>query len=296
MEKFKFIFAENEFEMAMDTYKLCLGTNYPLKFEFIKSIKKHFEKGSGSEYQKQCQIRNSIYFEEKRVDTKEWLLVEVNDKFDLNVDLKMMSRSLLCKMYESVLDGIEYCDEINTINELISDLNEIYINDKTRMTNDNIALYASIQNLNHKNILKLLEVNIEKDNINANGYDLNFEELIIFQMDVVEKIAASNFNNRILSILDLPILTKRIFKRIESIKNMYIIVVTNQISSKITIDQNNICFFNNSITDFSNEVQIYNNLLMELPFNLEDEQLISEIQHLIFNEKTDKTEIILKKL
>lgn len=198
MDNIKIFFSNKVVELAINQNKLILGNNYHKKFEIIKSIRQYFEKKNYSEYQQVNNHRCQIEFNENRLDNRGWELFEINNFFDLNNDIKLGSKSLLVKYFETSLKDIEYNESVNTINILLEDLSKEFYEIKEIK---DVDLSVSFQPLNYKTIIKLLNLSVLRDGIEANGYDLSYEQLIIFQLNLIKEIGLNeNTKNLLLSL------------------------------------------------------------------------------------------------
>ena len=296
MDKLKIGYLDQSFEIAVDKFKILLGKNFHTKFEILKSIIQYFEKKSYSEYQKQNNVNCLVEMNERRLDVKQWDLISINHYFDLNQDIKLGSKSLLLKYFETMLRDLEYNDIVNTINILLGDLNENIIKDKIYKENSNINLNANIQNLNLKSIIKLLEVNIEKDMVEAHGYDLNYDEIICFQLDLIEQIVTQNVEKRFFVIVDIPALSLKIFQKLQEVIGAITIINTDKINKEVQFDINDVCYINKQITDMSMDDKIYYDIIMELPFNLTIDEFKIEFTNMINNNYNDKSRYLNKLL
>lgn len=298
MEKITLKYENESLDIIINKCKYIMGDNYKLKFDYIQAIRNHFNKTNQTEYNEQFQNRRCVYVDDKVADVRRWNLIEINSFFDLNSDIKLGTKSLLIKYYESILKDIEYNDLVTTINGLLNDLNETFINVDNEFEDNNICLNNNLQLINTKSILKMLEVTLLKDEMEANCYDLKYEELINLQLQIVYKIAFNNQDKMYIIMLDVCEITKEILNIIEkmNLDNVFVLVFTNKIKCLDRIQLAQIAYCNASCVDLINEEHLYNKILMDLPFNIGLKELQEELLNYIKGNLTDKNCKIVDKI
>lgn len=279
MEKITLIYENESIDIIIDKFKYVLGNNYKLKFNYIQTIRNHFNKTNQTEYNEQFQNRRSVFVDDKIADVRKWNLIEVNSFFDLNNDLKLGSKSVILKYYESLLKDIEYTDLVTTINGLLSDLNETIINNETNFENIDIMLLNNIQPINAKSILKMLDVSVFKNEMDANLYDLKYSELISLQIHIALKIAERNIDKRYIILMDISDITAEIHKLIETINldNLFVLVFADKAQELETIAINQIAYCKRDFLDLINEEHLYNKIILDLPFRLSIKEVQEEM-------------------
>lgn len=298
MEKITLKYENESLDIIINKSKYIIGDNYKLKFDYIQAIRNHFNKTSQTEYNEQFQNRRCVYIDDKVADVRKWNLIEINSFFDLNSDIKLGTKSVLLKYYESMLKDIEYSDLVTTINGLLNDLNETFINNDNEFENLDIALNNNIQLINTKSILKMLEVTLIKNEMEANCYDLKYEELINIQIQIAYKIAFNNQDKMYIVMLDINEVTKEISKIIKKLDldNLFVLIFTNKIKCLDTIQLDQVAYCNTSCIDLINEEHLYNKIILDLPFNIGIKELQEEILEYVKGNLTDKNCKIVDKI
>jgi len=246
-------------------------------YELKKAIKGYFDKNHLSEYQGHYLKKYNLMFNDKEIDVRYWDFFELNHNYDLNSDVKLGSKSLLLKYYESLFVDVEYLDEVNTINQLLTVVLDDYINNNTNLTLDSFNLHSSFLEINAKSLIKSLNVAILKEEMEANYYSLDYDEIIIFQLDIIEKIYSSNKLNKAICFIELPLLTNKILTKIQTIKlsNIKVLVFPLKIE-RDCFSIKNTFLLNKNTLDLYSEEDIYE-FILESPRDISIEQMRNNI-------------------
>ncbi len=237
------------------------GWNYPLKYEFISVLKKHFYRIDQSEYEHELLKTTNIMIDNQQLDLKKWKYYEISSNFSIENEFKLRSKSLMLKYFESALTDIEYEEIVSTINILFAELNEI-ITEKIIFENFGISIEAKVAELSLKNIIKLLELNLIKEEFLATGYNLEYKEIMLFQIKIAKTIAKINKLKNYIFIVYLPFIQKDIIVELnETIENAHFIIVNEHDS--IDVERDKVIYFGNEITSFSDDVELYNKIMLE---------------------------------
>lgn len=292
MNKISINFFNESIEFGIDKYKLFAGNNYLKKFQIIQAILQFFNKRKATEYEEFLNYKNQVFFNNNIINASDWLFFEVSNDYSILDDLKMGVKTTLYKYLMSMLIDIEYDDLLHTINMLFLDLNENII-EKINFDTGDINIKTNFQPINFKTTIKLLEIGFYKNDLQINEYNLDYNELILLQLNMIEKITNEINDKNSLVLLDLPILTKEIFDKIKTL-NSFTFCFCSNVDEWCKLDSNNICHVNNKFYDLYYDDLLYDQIIMELPFVLTLEDLKSEIINLIYNRFNDKNCIINK--
>ena len=231
---------------------------------------------------------------DQEVNIKDWELITINNDIDLNEEYKLRNKSLFNEYMKSKYEKLDETEELNTINLIIDQINE-YISENTLSIND-FNLVPRISRLNFRQIIKLFEFNIIKEDLIASQYDLSYEDKILLQIEILKEITKNNYAKNYLVVVDIAKLTSKIYEKLNSleIENLYILCFTNECLKNIDI--NNIYNIENKNLDFSNEVSLYNEILLEAENKIFIEDLkltLKEIVEGIDNDGTRKVKTLL---
>ncbi|MDX9691170.1 MAG: hypothetical protein RBT45_01875 [Acholeplasmataceae bacterium] len=246
--------------------KFITGSNIELKYEVIRTLRRHFFGIDSTEYAIENGLVCEMKIDDKPLDTKRWKFYEIQSRFDFDYDLKLGSKSISLKYLESVLVNIEYEPLIQTINNLFKDL-EIMIEDMLNVIESEIEIKAILPEMSLKTILKLIELNLYKDDSKMNMYDVSITNLIELQTKIVKKIAEMNPHNEYIICIETLELSNQLMKVVEDhrIPNLNFLIITED---KINTNVNNVVNFSSKIIDFANEVDLYNEIIMEAEFQM----------------------------
>ncbi|MCK9166893.1 MAG: hypothetical protein RBS76_05280 [Acholeplasmatales bacterium] len=285
MDKITIIKGSKVINFALGQIKYFLGDDFNVKNEIVKIIIKHFNKVDNSPYSIEEELTSSVLINDKKIDFKRIKLLEVNNHFNLNDDLKLRTKSLTLNLLETVFYDIEYNEEVNTLNILNASLAE-YMTAELKETTESFEYAVDFDDLTIKTIIKNLNLKIIKNLNELNQYDLDYENNIGFQIDIVNKIASLNKNIDFLVIVEIPKLTKAIISKLNDFKNdnLKVIVLCPEAKVDSNIAIKNILSCNNQVIDLSNEVDLYNNVLL----NLDKRLSIDELNTYLLNYFTQK--------
>ncbi len=187
---------------------------------------------------------------EKEIELKNNLFIEISEMYSLNEDKKLTTKSLMLKYLEIKLQNQEYFDTISTIDILLNSLSE--------EVNDESLLKIMFNGTNYKQLIKILSPYYE-DELQKDEFDLTRDELILFQLDLVEYI--SNYNSKYDNIFvfgKLDNLSDKILQKINEIENVKLIIFTNYYNDLMNIQ--NTALLQDKIIDFADMEQIYYDL------------------------------------
>ena len=106
-----------------------------------------------------------------------------------------------------------------------------------------------------KQFLKILLPIFLKEEDQANEYDLSYDEIILFQLKMIDYISKHQ-TTKIICLIELPYLSKEINDYLINMKNCFIVVMFYKTNSVLNIKDTYI--FDDLIVDLNNDEQIYN--------------------------------------
>lgn len=236
------------------------GPNYDLKFNIIQTLRKHFFNVDQSEYDHEMGKVSSIYINGEALNIKKWKYYELSPAFNLETEFKLGSKSLMIQYIESNLVNIEYEEEVASINILYNILGEI-MSQKLNIENFNIEIEPSLIELSLKTIIKSLELKALKEEHIASSHNLTYSDLMNFQIHIAKSIAKLNPHKHYIFKVDLPKLNKDILVNLNEIENAHFIVVNEHCI--LETNRENVVYFGKQIVDFSNDVEIYEKIMLE---------------------------------
>lgn len=238
----------NKWNLQMNHVKYIISdssTNYTL----LQAIRLFTSKDK-SENRTENNISTKIFINEKEIELKNNLFIEISEMYSLNEDKKLTTKSLMLKYLEIKLQNQDYFDTISTIDILLNSLSE--------EVNDESLLKIMFNGANYKQLIKMLSPYYE-DELQKDEFDLTRDELILFQLDLVEYI--SNHNSKYDNIFifgKLDNLSDRILQKINKIQNVKLMIFTNYYNDLMNIQ--NAALLQDKIIDFADMEQIYYDL------------------------------------
>ncbi len=260
--------------ILIDKYKLIFGFDMNTKFYIRNYLKKYFEKDPKSEYEIENNIKSNILINDRSIDLKQYNYIEVYDIFDLKDDMKMGTKSLLLKYYDLYLEKIEYNDSFITANEVLKSLeDEIGLD----IEFDDINVKSQFVDLTKKALIKMIESNVYKNDFEISPYVLSYEEIIIIQLELIKKIAKLDNMKEYIILLDMPILSKKIFDHVvHNIENLNILVFVCFLEDEIDLKLNSVAVIETEIIDLQDEEALY-----DISINANENITISDLKEKI---------------
>lgn len=221
------------------------STNYTL----LQAIRLFTSKDK-SESRTENNISTKILINEKEIELKNNMFIEISETYSLNEDKKLTTKSLMLKYLEIKLQNQDYFDTISTIDILLNSLSE--------EVNDESMLKIMFNGANYKQLIKMLSPYYE-DELQKDEFDLTRDELILFQLDLVEYISNHNLKyDNIFVFGKLDNLSDIILHKINKIENVKLIIFTNYYNDLMNVQ--NISLLQDKIIDFADMEQIYYDL------------------------------------
>ena len=182
----------------------------------------------------------------EEIKVKEISFYQINHHYSITNDLKLTAHSLIARYLEILIAQDDNIDTINTINLLL----ESFTNEL-----DNELIYPKFITYTPKQFLKILLPIFLKEEDQANEYDLSYDEIILFQLKMIDYISKHQ-TTKIICLIELPYLSKEINDYLINMKNCFIVAMFYKTNSVLNIKDTYI--FDDLIVDLNNDEQIYN--------------------------------------
>ncbi len=250
MNKLTVVKGLDKYEIILQDYKMIYGLNYNIKFDILRTILRFYKNNKSSEYAVEENNVARLYINDKEVKPKDILVFHVNKHYSIIDDFKLSTKSLISKYLETLLSNESFFDTINTLNILFESLSqEITIES---------SVSGCFNTMVPKQLIKLLTPQYLENDISKDEYDLSLEEIILFQLNLIDYINKhDNTINHIIICIELPKLTETIYSKIKEMKNCYILIFTDLEDSQIEdISKYYLC--ENKILDLADENQVFN--------------------------------------
>ncbi|MDD4078080.1 MAG: hypothetical protein PHT03_08970 [Bacilli bacterium] len=290
MNKISVIYNYNQYDIIIDKFKVFAGENIKTKIKIIRTLRSYFQTSKLSDYGAANNFKRIINWNDHYLDKRRFSLYELNQYYELNKDLKLGSQSLMLKYYESIFENIEYLDEINTINTLLENFNYEYIDEFGQF--GELKIVNLLNTISSKLLLKLMGLNIQKDDLDANEFDLDYDEIIILQLNLLKEISLKQDKKDFIVLMDIPILTEKIQDKLNiNSNNLSILIFPLFIENPIKLNSNDVALCNETFIDLCDEEQLYD-LTLNLPYNLSIEELKYQLFLKLDKFIPDKTDFV----
>lgn len=247
-----------EYQLQIDKIKYCIGTDFKNKYQLKKMIIEYFNGGKTSEYSKQNTGDIQLMINEKLLNCKDVLFFYVNDNYSIENELKLKSKSLMSIYLETLLSDNQYIDTIQSINILL---------DAFASEIDDDLIISKFITYTPKQFLKILLPMFCYDEEQANEHDLSYDEIIIFQLKMINYIARNQLK-MVIVFIEIPELTRSIDNALKEMKNVIIIISVFKYNVNLEID--NVMIFDQIILDVNDEEQLYNYFINKKIYTLKE--------------------------
>ena len=263
MKQLKLLSDNNEYVFSIKDIKFLLGNNLNTKYSIINNIHKCCISFKDSEYSAETNNAYRFELDGSTINSKNSKFFSLNYEFNIDDEIKIPSKSLTKLYIESLLNDIEYDENVFTINSLIDEFNSSYFEDKA--TYELLELVININPFNSKSLIKFLSLTMLYEGLEINNFDLSFEQKLLIQCEMIKSISSSNINTDFFIYIDLPILDDSTLNVISSMMNtnVYILISTCLIKPYVSPD-NILVVSENGIFDLYLDTVLYDKFILEL--------------------------------
>jgi|GEM_PF-4148072 hypothetical protein len=294
MKEIKLFNGDNVITFGVGTRKFIFGSSDILKDRILKTFRHAFMKEEDSEYAIENNAKISIWYDGSPLSTKHTEYYELSHIHLISEELKLKTKSLFTNMLLQALQKIEYSDEFSTLRILFDDLHS-EIEEELPKINDTLRFTCQMKTLDSKALLKLIEIGIEKQKSQTVPSDLNTFDTIAVQLKALTFLAKSYPEKNYFGFIYLPSYNAEIDELTKNITtpNLHLIFFPSKF--EVIPPINEILLLNKNIIDCSNEISLYNDLLMPFPKQCEKSD-IEQYIHQYLSSKVNENTIILQNL
>lgn len=206
----------------------------------------YFYNSKLSEYSKENIGEVCLEINENKIKNRDVSFYYVDHNYSIDIDLKLNSKSLISAYLEMLLLDEQYIDTINSINILF----EAFASE----LDDNLITSKFIT-YTPKQFLKILSPMFCYEEEQANEHDLSYNELIIFQLKMINYIAKKQ-QKIVICLVEIPELTIEINEILKNMNNCIVIVLLCKYNLELNLKD--IILFDNIVLDLNDEEQLYN--------------------------------------
>lgn len=258
--------------MNLGSVKYLCGDDVSKRNQIQNDIRQYFLGLQSSEYAIEMLSTPLIKINGKDMDLKRWRLLEIHVHQDLIGESKLTSKSIFSQFFESVLFEIEREPIVGTLDLLLQELCEV-IQDRMSLECERVEIYPKFPNVTPKLIQKIMEIEFVKEEMASSIYDMDMEEIVLVEISMIERISKENPLKEYLVLVDLPYFTTRIYQKISGSIPPNLRFIVNLYSRLVDMNPRHVIHFGKKTIDFSDEIAVINDLIMELPFVVELSEL-----------------------
>lgn len=213
MIRIKFINNSNSVSFLLERNKIAILRNVNDYWAVRKAIENNISKVQKSDYSEEFNNNTDILIDEDLIDKSTELLL-VDDHFSIDEEIKLGSKSLLLRYLSKIASENEITDEYLQLETMFSLVTDI-ISDE--------FIEFEPQTLTYKLLAKIIDVSFLKNELKCNSLDLSYEDNIIYQLKLINKIVS--LEKHYIVIVDIIRLTSKIYEYISKINNCRIVII-----------------------------------------------------------------------
>lgn len=223
---------KGDFKLFINRIKAVYVSDYNVRRSLITALDGFFTREKDSEFATETNLTNKIYSDGKVLNINDYEYFKVTDHFDLKNELKLGAKTILLKYIEKKTEKIEYMESFQTMKYIIE---EIALTIQDAILEDITSLTLDINfDFEKKQLLKLILVDIIKEEYLANYMDISYEELIELQLELLLAITKESSKPSIIAI-DVPFFNDKWMDFFNMFsQNVYIILLCDKIPNKIS--------------------------------------------------------------
>ena len=261
MKEIKIFNNEQIVRMIIDDYKVMVSESTETKLTLLDQIKNYFMQQVESEYFK-VHSNIKILLNDITVDFKHVVISEINPLMDLNDFLKLTSKSVAFKMIEAKLGDIEYDDLFQTFSHMHKLISDEIVTGRTEIVLEDIVMSFHLDNLNLKQLVKLMSHSFFKNGYQANQFDLTPDEKIRFCLRFLYESASTNSDLDFFVFLNYVDIDDSLLNLLKNQpQNMYTLI--NPIKIKSQLLKEKVFYIGKDYVDFASEEDLYEKVLLK---------------------------------
>lgn len=253
-------YSDESHRFMIDKYKVLLSKSFDKAQILLKEINKGIEKAKPSEYE-EVYNNNSLRIDEVTVDTKRSIAILIHPWIDLSEIAKLTTKSLFYKYLEGCLGEIEMDDLYQTLMHVYEIASSDLVGEKTLMKFDELEFSYGLSPLSVKQIIKLAELIIKKEECYADSSDLTRKETLSLILRTINQTARYAYDLDFFVLFDCIELNDEITCLLNGMpSNVYVVVYPHQISVELKKEEVYIIGKNN--VDLFADEDIYEKVMM----------------------------------
>lgn len=288
MDRLTFHTGTETVEFGIGTRKFLCGENVKWKYNVLKTLRQALGNIKDSEYAETHGMTKKMLLNGEDIKVKKSRFFTISQHYDFLEDMKLKTGSTMYLFLQEKLRDIEYTEEFNTLAILFKDFSETMNERITEDTGLPFTMDLQLTDLHLRQLLKMVSLSLQKDDKEAHPYDMDYEESIIFQLDLIIETASRDGENDYYGYLDVPLLTDKIIDKTESLpKNLRIIIPTRLHPAKRLEE---VVIVERKTIDLADDVQLYEKITMSLSNHVELADTESVLRDYLGGKRTAETD------
>lgn len=260
MKEINIKYTNESHRFMINKYKIILSKSFDRVQTLFKEFQKGIEKVSASEFA-EIITQNNMMINEVTVDTKRSLVVLIHPWSDLMEATKLTTKSLFYKYIENCLGDIEMNELFQTLTHVYEITSNELIHEATLLNYKDVAMSYKLSPFSVKQMIKLVELEIIKDDYYADIKDLSRKEILNLFLKTIEQTSKYFRDFDYYVLLDCIELNDEVICLLESMPdNVNIIVYPHEI--KVELKKENVYLIGKNNVDLFLDEDIYQNVMM----------------------------------
>ncbi|MEC9484816.1 MAG: hypothetical protein UMR38_02935 [Candidatus Izemoplasma sp.] len=291
MKKLTFQLHHDYVEFGAGVKKYLLGSNQ-LKKQIIPTLMNmYINKLDDSDYSEDNNLKNYIKVDDNEITKRNTNLFIIHPYINFNEELKLKRNSVLKRYLEVKLKDIELDEEYTTLSILFQDFSEV-INSYVNSINKDINFDIQLPELTIKQILKLVEPRILKDEISIHFDELKINEKMTLWIEMLSTIAKDNLNKTHICYIKMVKTNEDIISQLNKLNSPNLIILIDT-TPPVNINLEHIVYLKDEVIDFADDNQIYEKITLQHSDLIDLKTTKTELKSYIKEQKTAKIEAIL---
>ncbi len=280
MIDFEIISHTGNYKIFVSKIKYFYTDDFNIRRSIINTFDGFFSKEKDSEFAKENNFTSKIFSDGKLLNIHDFEYYKISDDFDFKNELKLGPKSLISKYLEIKTQKLEYTENYQTLQYILHDLEEDL---QEIISSDMNHLKFNIHiELEKKQILKFIALELIKTEFFSNSLDVTYDELIRFQFDLLLTIAKES-KSKTLIIIDIPYLQNAWLNTLKSFPNTTYILLFN-LNFPCILDPKNVFICSSAL-----KVDLYDdNEIYDLCMNENKNYSLDEYRDFLINQLNNK--------
>lgn len=281
---------------GINKIKYLVGNNIEWKHEIMRVLIAHFSRIGLSEYDEQKFYNWKIHVNDVRHDSRKTYFIRLNQYYDYETHAKMTAQSILTMYVNELSKELPNSDEYVVYDNIYKSLIYEHAVNNLNISTDSVEMKFNSIPITPKIFQKFLKPHLEKEHLEANGFNLTLYESINLQCQVIKKLA-NVMKKEIMILYDGPI-NKKVKESIENVvlnsKNI-MCIINVQGNHAIKKDEiGNYAIISDDFIDLASIYDIADKIEMDMPYAGDRESFKNDLELYTRGKVNDKNSYLSK--